>query len=63
MRCRSIICISTDFGEPVNAHPGYVHLLLPELYQCAGGARRGGCTLRLVELEATGGRLYVEEYV
>ena len=54
MRCRSIMCISSDFGEAVNAHLGYVHLLFPGVYQCAVGARRGGWTLRLVELEATG---------
>lgn len=57
MRCRSIMCISRDFGEAVNAHLGYVHLLFPGVYQCVVGARRGGCTLRLVELEATGARL------
>jgi hypothetical protein len=43
------MCICREFAEPVNVQPEWVHLLLPGVYQCVGGAPRGGMGLRLVE--------------
>lgn len=42
MRCRSIMCISTDECEPVNEQPLYVQRSVPGWYQepiGAGGGR------------------------
>ena len=44
------MCVCTEFAEPVNVQPEWVHLVLPGLYQCVGGAPRGR-GLRLAEGE------------
>jgi len=44
------MCVWTEFAEPVNVQPGWVHLLLPAVYQCVGGGPRGRA-LRLPEVE------------